>query len=169
MNQVTGNTTDSVEKYYTDGTGRVVRVDTYAGIRGAWSPELNKPVPNVTYNVVAKVDGGLENTFTYTTDAAGHAHRVSGRITSTFAGNMNRNAWQQLLAGSEWAGPLTKAGIQRLPSLVLPENGSACSPSTNTRTAEPVHRTLMTMASPSTKWRTKSGARLRIVWNRGSP
>jgi hypothetical protein len=81
-----------------------VRVDTYAGIRGAWSPELNKPVPNVTYNVVAKVDGGLENTFTYTTDAAGHASSVSGRITSTFAGDMNRNAWQQLLAGRRIGG-----------------------------------------------------------------
>jgi hypothetical protein len=104
MNQVTGKTVDSVEKFYTDATGRVVRVDTYAGIRGAWSPELNKPVPNVTYNVVAKVDGGLENTFTYTTDAAGHASSVSGRITSTFAGDMNRNAWQQLLAGRRIGG-----------------------------------------------------------------
>ncbi|MEV7132215.1 hypothetical protein AB0N24_04935 [Arthrobacter sp. NPDC093128] len=104
MNHVTGKAVDSVEKYYTDATGRVVRVDTYAGIRGAWSPELNKPVPNVTYNVVAKVDGGLDNTFTYTTDAAGHAQRVSGRITSTFAGDMNRNAWQQLLAGKRVGG-----------------------------------------------------------------
>jgi hypothetical protein len=104
MNQVTGKAVDSVEKYYTDATGKVVRVDTYAGIRGGWSTELNRPVPNVTYNVVAKVDGGLENTFTYTTDAAGHAQSVSGRITSTFAGDMNRNAWQQLLAGKRVGG-----------------------------------------------------------------
>lgn len=110
MNQVTGNAVDSVEKYYTDATGRVVRVDTYAGIRGAWSPELNKPVPNVTYNVVAKVDGGLENTFTYTTDAAGHATSVSGRITSTLAGHMNRNAWQQLLAGRRVGGAAYEGG-----------------------------------------------------------
>jgi hypothetical protein len=110
MNQVTGKAADSVETYYTDATGRVVRVDTYAGIRGAWSPELNKPVPNVTYNVVAKVDGGLENTFTYTTDAAGHATSVSGRVTSTFAGHMNRNAWQQLLAGRRVGGTEYEGG-----------------------------------------------------------
>ncbi|XAS68079.1 hypothetical protein V3C33_01730 [Micrococcaceae bacterium Sec5.7] len=59
---------------------------------------------NVTYNVVAKVDGGLENTFTYTTDASGHAQGVSGRVTSTLAGDMNRNAWQQLLAGKRVGG-----------------------------------------------------------------
>ncbi|WP_248760916.1 hypothetical protein [Pseudarthrobacter sp. SSS035] len=104
MNQVTGKAVDSVETYYTDATGKVVRVDTYAGVHDAWSPELNKPVPNVTYNVVAKVDGGLENTFTYTTDAAGHAQSVSGRIASTFVGDMNRNAWQQLLAGKRVGG-----------------------------------------------------------------
>lgn len=110
MNHVTHEPVDSIEKYYTDATGKVVRVDTYAGVRGAWSPELNKPVPNVTYNVVAKVDGDLENTFTYATDATGHAQSVSGRITSTFAGNMNRNAWQQLLAGKRVGGPAYEGG-----------------------------------------------------------
>ncbi|XAS68082.1 hypothetical protein V3C33_01745 [Micrococcaceae bacterium Sec5.7] len=104
MHQVTGSAVDSIEKYYTDAAGKVVRVDTFAGVRGAWSPELNKPVANVTYNVVAKVDGGLENTFTYTTDASGHAQGVSGRVTSTLAGDMNRNAWQQLLAGKRVGG-----------------------------------------------------------------
>jgi hypothetical protein len=67
-------------------------------------------VPNVTYNVVAKVDGGLENTFTYTTDAAGHASSVSERITSTFSGDINRNAWQQLLAGKRVGGPDYEGG-----------------------------------------------------------
>jgi hypothetical protein len=62
---VTGEAVDSVEKYYTDATGSVVRVDTYAGIRVAWSPELNKPVPNVTYNVVAKVDGGAGRQYSF--------------------------------------------------------------------------------------------------------
>lgn len=99
MNQVTGDEVNSIEKYYTDATGRVVRVDTYAGVRGAWSPELNKPVPNVTYNVVAKVDGGLENSFTIMTDGNAHIRRMSGHVASTFVGDMNRNGWQQLKAG----------------------------------------------------------------------
>lgn len=56
-------------------------MDTYAGVKGAWSPELNKPTPNVTYNVVAQVDGGLQNTFTLVMDNKGHVSSASGHIT----------------------------------------------------------------------------------------
>ncbi|WP_458778764.1 hypothetical protein [Arthrobacter sp. D3-16] len=90
---------DTVEKYYTDAAGRVTRVDTYAGVKGAWSPELNKPVPNATYNVVAQVDGGLQNTFTLVMDHNGRLASAKGHITSTLVGDMNRNGWQQLRAG----------------------------------------------------------------------
>ncbi|MFE4543017.1 hypothetical protein [Arthrobacter sp. NPDC056727] len=90
---------DSVEKYYTDATGAVTRVDTYAGVKGAWSPELNKPMPNVTYNVVAQVDGGLHNTFTLVMDSHGHLASAKGHISSTLVGDANRNGWQQLKAG----------------------------------------------------------------------
>ncbi|XAS68080.1 hypothetical protein V3C33_01735 [Micrococcaceae bacterium Sec5.7] len=34
MHQVTGSAVDSIEKYYTDAAGKVVRVDTFAGVRG---------------------------------------------------------------------------------------------------------------------------------------
>ncbi|WP_306904011.1 hypothetical protein [Arthrobacter pascens] len=90
---------NTVEKYYTDETGTVTRVDTYAGVKGAWSPELNKPLPNVTYNVVAQVDGGLQNTFTLVMDGNGHLASAKGHITSTLVGDMNRNKWQQIKAG----------------------------------------------------------------------
>ncbi|WP_248760918.1 DNA/RNA non-specific endonuclease [Pseudarthrobacter sp. SSS035] len=90
---------NTVEKYYTDGTGTVTRVDTYAGVKGAWSPELNKPVANVTYNVVAQVDGGMQNTFTLVMDSKGHLASAKGHITSTLVGDMNRNGYQQLKAG----------------------------------------------------------------------
>jgi hypothetical protein len=93
---------DSVEKFYTDATGTVTRVDTFAGVQGAWSPELNKPAPNVTYNVVAQVDGGLQNTFTLVMDGNGHLASAKGHITSTLVGDKNRNGWQQLKAG--WLG-----------------------------------------------------------------
>ncbi|MFC8039239.1 hypothetical protein ACFUOZ_07780 [Paenarthrobacter sp. NPDC057355] len=90
---------NTIEKYYTDETGTVTRVDTYAGVKGAWSPELNKPMPNVTYNVVAQVDGGLQNTFTLKMDANGDLASAKGHITSTLVGDANRNGWQQLKAG----------------------------------------------------------------------
>ena len=90
---------NTVEKYYTDDAGTVTRVDTYAGVKGAWSPELNKPLPNVTYNVVAQVDGGLQNTFTLVMDGNGHLAAAKGHITSTLIGDMNRNQWQQIKAG----------------------------------------------------------------------
>lgn len=90
---------DTVEKYYTDDTGTVTRVDTYAGLKGAWSPELNKPVANVTYNVLAQVDGGLQNTFTLVMDHNAHLASAKGHITSTLVGDMNRNGYQQLKAG----------------------------------------------------------------------
>jgi hypothetical protein len=93
---------NTVEKYYTDATGTVTRVDTYAGVKGAWSPELNKPMPNVTYNVVAQVDGGLQNTFTLKMDNNGHLASAKGHITSTLIGDANRNGWQQRKAG--WLG-----------------------------------------------------------------
>ena len=90
---------NTVEKYYTDVTGTVTRVDTYAGVKGAWSPELNKPVASVTYNVVAQVDGGMQNTFTLVMDSKGQLASAKGRITSTLVGDMNRNGYQQLKAG----------------------------------------------------------------------
>ncbi|WP_243753197.1 DNA/RNA non-specific endonuclease [Paenarthrobacter sp. MSM-2-10-13] len=93
---------NTIEKYYTDDTGTVTRVDTYAGVRGAWSPELNKPMPNVTYNVVAQVDGGLQNTFTLKMDSNGHLESAKGHIVSTLVGDANRNGWQQRKAG--WLG-----------------------------------------------------------------
>ncbi|WP_051483199.1 hypothetical protein [Arthrobacter sp. 31Y] len=93
---------NTIEKYYTDDTGTVTRVDTYAGVKGAWSPELNKPMPNVTYNVVAQVDGGLQNTFTLKMDSNGHLESAKGHIVSTLAGDANRNGWQQRKAG--WLG-----------------------------------------------------------------
>lgn len=91
--------TPTIEKYYTDGTGTVTRVDTYAGVKGAWSPELNKPMPNVTYNVIAEVDGGLRNTFTLVMDHNAHLASAKGHITSTLVGDMNRNSYQQLKTG----------------------------------------------------------------------
>ncbi|VXC06425.1 hypothetical protein ARTHRO9V_200173 [Arthrobacter sp. 9V] len=93
---------NTIEKYYTDDTGTVTRVDTYAGVKGAWSPELNKPMPNVTYNVVAQVDGGLQNTFTLKMDSIGHLESAKGHIVSTLVGDMNRNGYQQRKAG--WLG-----------------------------------------------------------------
>jgi hypothetical protein len=102
--------TNTVEKYYTDATGTVTRVDTYAGVKGAWSPELNKPIPNVTYNVVAKVDGGLQNHFTIVTDDFAKAKSIEAHITGTLKGDMNRNAWQQLLAGKRVGGPDYEGG-----------------------------------------------------------
>ena len=78
------------------------RVDTYAGVKGAWSPELNKPMPNVTYNVVAQVDGGLQNTFTLKMDSNGHLESAKGHIVSTLVGDINRNGYQQRKAG--WLG-----------------------------------------------------------------
>ncbi|MFJ4028296.1 hypothetical protein ACIPWF_13055 [Paenarthrobacter sp. NPDC089989] len=89
----------SLEKYYTDETGHVTRVDTYAGVRGAWSPELNKPTPNVTYNVIAEVDGGLRNTFTLVMDQYAHLASAKGHVVSTLVGNSNRNGYQQWKAG----------------------------------------------------------------------
>ncbi|MFJ5955360.1 hypothetical protein ACIQC5_05305 [Paenarthrobacter sp. NPDC092416] len=94
-----GHTANTLEGFYTDETGKVTIVNTYAGVRGAWSVELNKPVPNVTYNVVAQVDGGLQNTFTLVMDANAHLASAKGHITSTLVGDMNRNGWQQLKAG----------------------------------------------------------------------
>ncbi|MFJ4170034.1 hypothetical protein ACIPY3_11015 [Paenarthrobacter sp. NPDC089714] len=91
--------TATIEKYYTDETGKVTRVDTYAGVKRAWSPELMKPLPNVTYNVVAEVDGGLQNTFTLVMDQNAHLASAKGHIVSTLAGNSNRNGYQQLKAG----------------------------------------------------------------------
>ncbi|MCM0618341.1 DNA/RNA non-specific endonuclease [Paenarthrobacter sp. TYUT067] len=93
---------NTIEKYYTDDTGTVTRVDTYAGVKGAWSPELNKPMPNITYNVVAQVDGGLQNTFTLKMDSNGHLESAKGHIVSTLVGDANRNGWQQRKAG--WLG-----------------------------------------------------------------
>ena len=93
---------NTIEKYYTDDTGTVTRVDTYAGVKGAWSPELNKPMPNVTYNVVAQVDGGLQNTFTLKMDTNGHLESAKGHIVSTLASDINRNGYQQRKAG--WLG-----------------------------------------------------------------
>jgi hypothetical protein len=101
---------NTVEKYYTDETGTVTRVDTYAGVKGAWSPELNKPLPNVTYNVVAQVDDGLQNTFTIATDNLANAKSIEAHITGTLKGDMNRNAWQQLLAGKRVGGPDYEGG-----------------------------------------------------------
>lgn len=91
--------TPTIEKYYTDETGRVTRVDTYAGVQRAWSPELNKPMPNVTYNVVAEVDGGLQNTFTLVMDNNARLASAKGHIVSTLVGDSNRNGYQQLKAG----------------------------------------------------------------------
>lgn len=99
---------NTVEKYYTDDAGTVTRVDTYAGVRGAWSPELNKPMPNVTYNVTAQVDGGLQNTFTLVMDHNAHLASAKGHITSTLVGDMNRNGYQQrkaaILGGKGYEG-----------------------------------------------------------------
>ncbi len=94
-----GLTDDSLERFYTDATGRVERVDTYAGVKGAWSVELNKRMPNVTYNVVAKTDGGLENHFTIITDDFAKPKSVEAHITGLLKGDINRSAWQQILAG----------------------------------------------------------------------
>ena len=89
----------SLEKYYTDENGRVTRVDTYAGVKGAWSPELMRPLPNVTYNVVAEVDGGLRNTFTLVMDHRAHLASAKGHVVSTLVGDSNRNGYQQWKAG----------------------------------------------------------------------
>jgi hypothetical protein len=111
MRDSTGALTENtVEKYYTDDTGTVTRVDTYAGVKGAWSPELNKPMPNVTYNVIAQVDGGLQNTFTLITDDFAKPKFIGAHITGTLKGDMNRNAWQQLLAGRRVGGSAYDGG-----------------------------------------------------------
>ena len=59
-------------------------------------------MPNVTYNVVAQVDGGLQNTFTLKMDSIGHLESAKGHIVSTLVGDMNRNGYQQRKAG--WLG-----------------------------------------------------------------
>ncbi|MFK0002393.1 DNA/RNA non-specific endonuclease [Paenarthrobacter sp. NPDC090520] len=104
------HTVDTLEKFFTDGTGRVDRVDTYAGVKGAWSTELNKRMPNVTYNVVAKCDGGLENHFTYITDDFAKPVSVEAHITGLLRGDMNRSAWQQFLSGRRVGGPDYEGG-----------------------------------------------------------
>ena len=76
--------------------------NTYVGVKGAWSVELNKPMPNVTYNVVAQVDGGLQNMFTLKMDTNGHFESAKGHIVSALVGDMNRNGYQQRRAG--WLG-----------------------------------------------------------------
>ncbi|MFW0775215.1 hypothetical protein ACLRGI_18845 [Paenarthrobacter nitroguajacolicus] len=97
-----GHNANTLEKFYTDENGTVTIVNTYAGVRGAWSVELNKPMPNVTYNVVAQVDGGLQNTFTIKMDSNGHLESAKGHIVSTLASDINRNGYQQRKAG--WLG-----------------------------------------------------------------
>ncbi|AFR29918.1 hypothetical protein ARUE_c30330 [Arthrobacter sp. Rue61a] len=82
--------------------GRLSSANTYAGVRGAWSVELNKPMPNVTYNVVVQVDGGLQNTFTIKMDSDGHPVSAKGHVVSTLVGDANRNGYQQRKAG--WLG-----------------------------------------------------------------
>jgi|GEM_PF-2826035 len=100
MRDATGShDANTLEKFYTDENGKVIIVNTYAGVRGAWSVELNKPMPNVTYNVVVRVDGGLQNTFTLKMDADGHLESAKGHIVSTLVGDMNRNGYQQRKAG----------------------------------------------------------------------
>lgn len=99
---VGGHEATTLEKFYTDENGTVTIANTYAGVRGAWSVELNKPVPNVTYNVVVQVDGGLQNTFTIKMDSDGHPISAKGHIVSTLVGDMNRNGYQQRKAG--WLG-----------------------------------------------------------------
>ncbi|MFJ4168884.1 hypothetical protein ACIPY3_05190 [Paenarthrobacter sp. NPDC089714] len=89
----------TLEKFYTDATGTVRVVDTYGGVRGAWSLELNKPLPNVTYNVVVEVDGGLQNTFTLVMDQNAELASAKGHIVSTLVGDSNRNGYQQRKAG----------------------------------------------------------------------
>ncbi|AFR27833.1 hypothetical protein ARUE_c09100 [Arthrobacter sp. Rue61a] len=43
MGDSTGALTENtVEKYYTDDTGTVTRVDTYAGVKGAWPPRTEQ-------------------------------------------------------------------------------------------------------------------------------
>ncbi|MDO6142528.1 hypothetical protein [Paenarthrobacter aurescens] len=96
MRDVTGShDANTLEKFYTDEHGKVVIVDTYAGVRGAWSVELNKPMPNVTYNVVVQVDGGLQNTFTLKMDADGHLESAKSHTGRYPVGEANRNGWQQ--------------------------------------------------------------------------
>ena len=80
----------------------MTNANTYAGVKGDWSVELNKPMPNVTYNVVAQVDGGLQNTFTLKMDSNGHLESAKGHIVSTLVGDSNRNGYQQRKAG--WLG-----------------------------------------------------------------
>ncbi|MFI2566243.1 hypothetical protein [Paenarthrobacter sp. NPDC018779] len=92
-------TKPTLEKFYTDATGTVRVVDTYGGVRGAWSLELNKPLPNVAYNVVVEVDGGLQNTFTLVMDRNAELASAKGHIVSTLVGDSNRNGYQQRKAG----------------------------------------------------------------------
>ncbi len=103
-----------MEKFYTDENGNVTIVNTYAGVRGGWSVELNKPMPNVTYNVVAQVDGGLQNTFTLKMDNNGHLASAKGHIVSTLVGDANRNGYQQRKAG--WLGGRGYDGGHAAPS-----------------------------------------------------
>ncbi|MFF2843390.1 DNA/RNA non-specific endonuclease [Paenarthrobacter sp. NPDC057981] len=100
-----GLTADTLERFYTDATGRVERVDTFAGVKGAWSAELNKRMPNVTYNVVATADAGLKNHFTIITDDFAKPKSVEAHITGLLKGDINRNTWQQILAGLRVGGP----------------------------------------------------------------
>ncbi len=97
-----GHNANTLEKFYTDENGTVTIANTYAGVRGAWSVELNKPMPNVTYNVVVQVDGGLQNTFTIKMDSNGDLESAKGHIVSTLVGDSNRNGYQQRKAG--WLG-----------------------------------------------------------------
>ncbi|AFR30456.1 DNA/RNA non-specific endonuclease [Arthrobacter sp. Rue61a] len=63
-----------------------------------------KRMPNVTYNVVAKTDGGLENHFTIITDDFAKPKSVEAHITGLLKGDINRSAWQQILAGRRVGG-----------------------------------------------------------------
>ncbi|MDI2036945.1 DNA/RNA non-specific endonuclease [Paenarthrobacter nitroguajacolicus] len=62
-------------------------------------------MPNVTYNVVATADGGLKNHFTIITDDFAKPKSVEAHITGLLKGVINRNAWQQILAGLRVGGP----------------------------------------------------------------
>ncbi|MBP2269030.1 type II secretory pathway pseudopilin PulG [Pseudarthrobacter sp. PvP004] len=75
-----------------------------------------KRMPNVTYNVVAKTDGGLENHFTIITDDFAKPKSVEAHITGLLKGDINRSAWQQILAAAVSGDSATTAATSSRPS-----------------------------------------------------
>ncbi|MDJ0315422.1 hypothetical protein [Arthrobacter sp. H35-D1] len=110
MDPVTGNPVPSVQKYFTDGAGKVTRVDTFGGVKTAWPPELNNLKPGVRYNVDVALPGGGRNHFSILTDGSAKPVSVTAEVHGLFQGNINRKFYRQIMAGIKVGGPGCEGG-----------------------------------------------------------